>query len=111
MFLVQMKTEPGLYDMVELSPTVQCIAENYETGKQPRYLDEFHDKELIYQARQSEEGGRFYRECNLNMIREASGFKNTDPENYLWISLASLKEMVQTQRMLNVELRSLLAYF
>jgi oxidase EvaA len=111
MFLVQMKTEPGLYDMVELSPTVQCIAENYETGKQPRYLDEFHDKELIYQARQSEEGGRFYRECNLNMIREASGFKNTDPENYLWISLANMKEMVQTQRMLNVELRSLLAYF
>ena len=111
MFLVQMKTEPGLYDMVELSPTVQCIAENYETGKQPRYLDEFHDKELICQARQSEEGGRFYRECNLNMIREASGFENTDPENYLWISLANMKEMVQTQRMLNVELRSLLAYF
>jgi len=110
-FLVQLKVEPGLYDMVELSPTVQCIAENYETGKQPRYLDEFHDKELICQARQSEEGGRFYRECNLNMIREASGFENTDPENYLWISLANMKEMVQTQRMLNVELRSLLAYF
>lgn len=110
-FLVQMKIEPGLYDLVELAPTVQCIVENYEPNKQPPYLDEFQGRDLVYQAKQSEEGGRFYQESNLNMIRETSDFANPDQENFIWISLAGMKEMVQTQQMLNIELRSLLAYF
>ncbi len=110
-FLVQMKIEPGLYDMVELAPTVQCILENYPADHRPRYAGEFSGIDFVYSARQSEEGGRFYRECNLNMIKMADGFTNEDPDNFIWISLAGLKEMVQTQQMLNIELRSLLAYF
>lgn len=110
-FLVQMKIEPGLYDMVELAPTVQCIAENYASDNRPRYLNLVLGQDFVYNAKQSEEGGRFYQECNINMIKYIPGFTGVDTNNYIWISLAGLKEMVQTQQMLNIELRSLLAYF
>ncbi len=110
-FLVQMKIEPGLYDLVELAPTVQCIVENFAQDSQPKYLGEFMEGGNVYQAKQSEEGGRFYRESNNNMIRYIKDFQNDDKKNYIWINLAGLKEMVQTQQMLNIELRSLLAYF
>lgn len=40
-----------------------------------------------------------------------TALSGADTNNYIWISLAGLKEMVQTQQMLNIELRSLLAYF
>jgi len=110
-FLVQMKIEPGLYDLVEFAPSVQSIVENYAPENRPKYLDLFLGQHCVYKAKQSEEGGRFYRECNINMIRYIPDFKEVDTNNHIWISLAGLKEMVQTQQMLNIELRSLLAYF
>ncbi|MDP3115392.1 MAG: NDP-hexose 2,3-dehydratase family protein [Candidatus Cloacimonadaceae bacterium] len=110
-FLVQMKIEPGLYDLVELAPTVQCIEQNYDSDPKPNFLEAFRRGPFIYGAKQSEEGGRFYRECSSNIIKVIDSVDISDDQNYLWISLKHLKELVQTQQMLNVELRSLLAYF
>ena len=111
-FLTQIKMEPGLYDMFELAPTVQCIVQNRVSSNQPAYLEHFENGAHVYAARQSEEGGRFYRECSLNMIRVLDGFNDAEPvEGFVWIPLRQLKELLRHQQVINVELRSLLAYF
>lgn len=109
-FLIQMKPEPGLYDMIEFAPTMQYITENYDKENLPCYYSSIHDGMTIYAAYQSEEGGRFYRESSLNQIRVMDEIGEIKP-GYLSLNLSHLKQMVQYQQMLNVELRSLLAYF
>lgn len=110
-FLTQMKLEPGLYDLVEFAPTVQCIAENHSADSMPRYLEQFAISTPLYAARQSEEGGRFYRECSLNQICLVNQALVPEKHGYAWLTLAQLKQLVQFQQLINVELRSLLAYF
>lgn len=109
-FLVQMKFEPGLHDMIEFAPTLQCIAENYDRKDLPEYYNTINDGTAIYAAYQSEEGGRFYRESSLNQIRVMENIGDFKP-GFLTVKLSHLKQMVQYQQMLNVELRSLLAYY
>lgn len=110
-FLIRMKLEPGLYDLIELAPTVQCIVQNYDPDDYPKYIECFKDTPQVFKAKQSEEGGRFYRECSSNMIQMVEYNKIEVAPGYIWVSLKQLKELLQYQQLLNVELRSLLAYF
>ena len=72
-FLVQAKVEIGNLDIIELAPTIQCLTGSYE-GKDKtmlpfiEYVDGSMPSNIIYDTMQSEEGGRFYREQNRNMI-------------------------------------------
>lgn len=109
-FIVQMKHEPGLYDMIEYAPTVQCIAENYDNGHLPQYYHLLKHGQSVYSAYQSEEGGRFYQECSRNQIIVMPEIREKQV-GFVTMSLGLLKQMLQYQQMLNVELRSLLAYF
>ena len=70
-FLTQLKLESGVMDLLEISPTVQCITSNYEENAMPSYVDQVTHREnvmTIADVYQSEEGGRFYRESNNNLI-------------------------------------------
>jgi oxidase EvaA len=59
---------------------------------------------------QSEEGGRFYREQNLNMIVEApENFPVDVPENFCWMTLAQIYKFIQFNNYLNIQSRSLLS--
>ncbi len=75
-FLIQAKVECGNMDILEMAPTVQCLTGNYKNtdkGALP-YLDYVLSStpdRILYNTRQSEEGGRFYQEQNKNMIIEA----------------------------------------
>ena len=65
---------------------------------------------IIYKAMQSEEGGRFYREQNLNMIIEVGDdFSENVPENFCWITLNQLYTFIKFNNYLNIQARSLLA--
>lgn len=114
-FLVQGKVECGNFDIVEMAPTVQCLTGNYtETGpgKLP-YLDyvlNAGQDQIIYDVMQSEEGGRFYREQNRNMIVEADDFIPIDtPDNYIWMTLLQIKKFVMFSNLFNIQARSLIA--
>ena len=110
-FLIQMKMEPGLYDMIELAPTVQCIEQNYDTANKPVYLKQINNCKPEYSVYQSEEGGRFFQECSQNLICYANGSQPPVNDRFIYIELKQLKHLVQFQQLINVELRSLLAYF
>jgi dTDP-4-dehydro-6-deoxy-alpha-D-glucopyranose 2,3-dehydratase len=115
-FLVQAKIEAGNFDILELAPTVQCLTGNYRQGENEyevpfinEVLNAPADK-VIFKTMQSEEGGRFYREQNLNIIIEAGeDFPVEVPESYCWITLNQLYTFIRFNNYLNIQARSLLA--
>ncbi len=112
-FMVQAKVEPGNLDIIELSPTVSCS--NYEYRKnnndKPFMFDAVFDSQstIMYDALQSEEGGRFYQIQNRNMIVEIPESDKVElPYNYTWMTLAQMKEFMR-YGMFNIEARSLIS--
>ncbi len=112
-FLVQAKVEPGNIDIIEFSPTVSCS--NYEfvmtCENRPFLFDEVLSKNtyVMYDALQSEEGGRFYKIQNRNMIVEIpEGVIVNLPYNYTWMTLAQMKEFMR-YGMFNIEARSIIS--
>lgn len=115
-FLVQAKLESGNFDIVEMAPTVQCLTGNYRMGKNEYtipYLEQVlnapKDK-IWYSSYQSEEGGRFFQEQNLNIIVEVGDeFPIEVDENYCWITLNQILSFVTYNNYLNIAARSLLS--
>ncbi len=114
-FLVQAKVECGNFDTAEFAPTVQCSAENTtDPYRQPLFLDYVKNadsKQIIYDTLQSEEGGRFYREQNRNMIVVAGEDFDTEdiPDNFTWMTLYQINELLRYNNIFNIQARSLLA--
>jgi oxidase EvaA len=115
-FLVQAKLEAGNFDIVEMAPTVQCLTGNYRKGKNEYeipYLDLFLNAEqenIWYSTYQSEEGGRFFHEQNLNMIVEVhDDFPVDVHENYCWMTLNQMLSFVTYNNYLNMAARSLIS--
>jgi dTDP-4-dehydro-6-deoxy-alpha-D-glucopyranose 2,3-dehydratase len=115
-FLVQAKVEAGNFDLVEMAPTVQCLTGNYRSGTseyEVAFLDEVLNapvERVWYSAYQSEEGGRFFKEQNRNMIVEAGDdFPIEVPDNYIWMTLNQLKVFINYNNYLNIAARSLIA--
>lgn len=115
-FLVQAKVEIGCFDVLEIAPTVQCLTGNYREN-QNEYSVPFiecflnpNDFRVIHRSLQSEEGGRFFQEQNLNMIIEApDDFPFEVPENYCWMTLPQLLLFMKFNNYLNIATRNLLA--
>lgn len=115
-FLVQAKLESGNFDIVEMAPTVQCLTGNYRKGKNEYtipYLEQILNapKDMIwYSSYQSEEGGRFFQEQNLNIIVEVGEeFPIEVEENYCWLTLNQMLSFVTYNNYLNIAARSLLS--
>ncbi len=115
-FLVQAKVEPGNFDVVEMAPTVQCITGSYKHANPEdrppmlEYVLNIPSENVRFTSMQSEEGGRFFREQNRNMLIEAGDdFPLEVPDNYIWITMNQLKRFIKYNNFVNVEDRSILA--
>ena len=115
-FLVQAKVEIGNLDILELAPTVQCLTGNYRTGLNEYnvpfidYVLNAKEEQIWHKSYQSEEGGRFFQEQNLNIIIEAEqDFPEKLPDNYCWMTLNQLNMFIKFNNYLNIGLRSLLS--
>lgn len=115
-FLVQAKVEAGNFDILELAPTVQCLTGNYRTGFNEysvpfiNEIVEAKKEQVWHKSYQSEEGGRFYHEQNLNMIVEVDeNFPLEVPENYCWMTLDQLNNFMRFNNYLNIGARSLIS--
>ena len=65
---------------------------------------------IFLDAMQSEEGGRFFREQNRNMIIIAGeDFSLELPENFIWMTLNQLQTFLKFNNYLNIQARSLIA--
>ena len=115
-FLVQAKLESGNFDVIEMAPTVQCLTGNYRKGMNEYtipYLEtvlEAPKDRIWYSCFQSEEGGRFFQEQNLNVIVEVGDeFPMEVEENYCWLTLNQMLSFVTYNNYLNIAARSLLS--
>ena len=114
-FLVQAKMECGNFDVLELAPTLQCLTGAIPENKELRpafydYIMNVHSKQIIYDVKQSEEGGRFYHEQNRNMIVEVGDdFPTEVPERYTWMTLEQIYQFLRFNNYLNIQSRSLIA--
>ncbi len=112
-FLVQGRVEPGFLDTIEIAPTVQCSSVNDKNIETIPFLSTIlnaNSDEILYNTYQSEEGGRFYKEQNRNMIIKVNNsFSEQVPENYNWMTLNQLKKFIQFNNFVNIQARSLIA--
>ena len=113
-FLVQAKLECGNYDVMELAPTVQCLTGNvYAVEKKPPFVEYVLNapkEQILYDVMQSEEGGRFFREQNRNMIVEAGeDLPQELPEHCIWMTLHQINHFLKFNNYLNIQARSVLS--
>lgn len=114
-FAVQAKLECGNFDIIEFAPTVQCLTGNYrntEKGTLPflEYVLNVPERQIIFDTLQSEEGGRFYKEQNRNMLVLAGDEIPIElPDNYIWMTANQLQTFIKFNNYINIQARSLLA--
>ena len=113
-FLVQAKLECGNNDVFELAPTVQCLTGNvFAVRQKPPFTDYILNApkdHILYDVLQSEEGGRFYREQNRNMIVVADdSFPTEVPDHYIWMTLNQINNFLRFNNYLNIQARSILS--
>lgn len=113
-FLVKLEHESGVFDTVELGPTIQW--ESTHTHEKDNEVDRLfldyvkNGKGIINDVILSEEGGRFYHEQNKNYIIELEAdCLEVLPQGYIWVNFATLNFMIQSNNMLNIQLRNLLS--
>lgn len=113
-FLIQYKFEPGNVNIFQLSPTVQATESNFllvHSGKKTKYLGYFLNNTsniILYDHLQSEQGGRFYRKRNRNMVVEIDEDIDIDNDIFNWFSTDDLIKLFQIDNLINMDLRSVL---
>ncbi len=100
-FLIEAKLEPGDESILKISPSFQATQSNMNRahgGKLPKFYDiviKQKGSELIYYAIHNEEGARFWKKSNYNVIVKLKNpnDKRINGENYMWASLTQLKKL------------------
>ncbi len=114
-FLVQAKVECGNFDVVEFAPTIQCLTGDFrKVANPPAFVREFLDGHIrgrvLFDTKQSEEGGRFYHEQNRNVILLLEdNIELGEQDDFIWLTLGQIKEFLRFNNYLNVQVRSLIA--
>lgn len=111
---MQAKIEPGNVNCVQISPTLQATKSNYSQihkGKQPLYLDYFVNAspdQIILDQLQSEQGARFLRKRNRNIIIKVEEDVE-EHDDFRWMTLGQIKELMRYDNMVNMDTRTVLS--
>ena len=113
---LQAKEEPGNIGAVQLSPTIQATYSNYTRahgGSSPPFLDLFINPppgRILFSRLQTEDGGRFLRKSNRNMIVSAADdFPTCLPKGFIWLTLRQIAELMRRDNLINACARSILS--
>ncbi len=110
-FLMQAKIEPGNINIVQIAPTVQATWSNYtqvHKGKKPSFLNYFFDNKKEIDRLESEQGARFFKKRNRNILVNINENINF-PDKYRWMTLYEIKELMKIDNLINMEARSVLS--
>jgi len=113
-FLMQAKCEPGNINGIQISPTLQATNSNFSLvhkGKRPLFLDYFLDlgrHNALFDQLQSEQGARFLRKRNRNIILEVSEDLSV-PDNYCWLTLGQIKRLMLSDSVVNMDARTVIS--
>ena len=113
-YLLQAKIEPGNVNCVQLSPTLQATRSNYTCahgGKAPAYLEYFKNArsdQIILDQLQSEQGARFLRKRNRNMIIRVEEDVPVG-EDFCWLTLDQIKQLMRCDNTVNMDTRTVIS--
>jgi len=114
-FLMQAKIEPGNINSVQLSPTLQATKSNYtkvHQGKSPSYFEYFAEDRprvrVLLDQLQSEQGARFLKKRNRNIIIEVEEEIEV-LEEFCWLTLGQLKHLLQNDNVVNMDTRTVIS--
>ncbi len=113
-FLMQSKIEPGNVNNVQISPTLQATKSNFtqvHQGKKPAYLDYFVNAkpyQILLDQLQSEQGARFLRKRNRNIIIKVDEDIEVLPD-FRWMTLGQIKELMYQDNMVNMDTRTVIS--
>lgn len=113
-FLMQAKVEPGNVNCVQISPTIQATKSNFEQahgGRVPYYFSYFKNAqkyEIIFDQIQSEQGMRFYRKRNRNIMIRVDEEIEVLPA-FRWMTLGQIKELMKLDNLVNMDTRTVLS--
>jgi len=113
-FLMQAKMEPGNVNILQLSPTVQATKSNFTQvhgGRLPPYLEYFLDRKksnYFVDQLQTEQGGRFLRKRNRNMIVEVDR-DIVILDDFCWLTLGQIKKLLRENNVVNMDARTVLS--
>lgn len=112
--LVQLKCEPGNVGGVQLAPTCQATQSNLTRihgGSLPPGARLMRPGvRMISDSLQSEQGTRFWRKRNRNVVMAATlGSVPDDDQHLCWLSLPLLRQALAADYLVNTDARSVLA--
>ncbi len=114
-FLMQAKIEPGNINAVQISPTLQATKSNYtqvHKGNPPNYLEYFlskrRDVKILVDQLQSEQGARFLKKRNRNIIIEVTSGIEVK-EEFCWLTLGQIKELLTYDNIINMDTRTVIS--
>lgn len=112
-FLLQAKFEAGNIGYLQFCPTIQSTWESIRGKRAPfaEYLDACENIRMIYKSKHNEEGSRFWRKSNENMILfvvDASQL-TINESSYRWASLSQIKQMILLDNVVGPYLRTVVA--
>lgn len=113
-YLVNCKFEPGNISLVHVSPTIQVTYSNITFNKKYSknyYLSIFNrhcKKRSLIDTLVSEDGGRFFKKQNRNIILDCNNIKiKVLNDSFKWISFFLLKKINQKSKIINPHIRSI----
>ena len=113
-FLMQAKVEPGNVNCVQISPTIQATKSNFERvhgGRLPNYFSYFDNSKnytIIFDQVQSEQGMRFYKKINRNIMIRVDDEIEVLP-TFRWMTLGQIKELMKIDNLVNMDTRTVLS--
>lgn len=116
-FLLQAKAEPGNIGWLQFCPSIQCTWSNLKQahkGKKPPLAEIMLAEKgvrLVYQAQHNEEGGRFWRKSNENIIYflDDETIITTDLTYFYWASLSQIKELALIDNVVSPFVKSIIS--
>ena len=115
-FLMQAKAEPGNLNTFQLSPTVQATRSNYtglHGGKPVAHLEYFlgiTPEQVLVDQLQSEQGARFYKKRNRNMIvRVPDDLDIEVGPAFRWLTLGQVLRLIDLDNTVNMDARSVVS--
>ena len=120
-YLVEAKAEPGNYKIIQMSPTLQATFSNLKMahgGSKPKFAELFEAPEnfdgkvkVLYKAWLSEDGGRLFNKRNLGMMIEVDADMELEIDNnFIWVSLYQIKELLHEDAWVNPHIRGIIAH-
>lgn len=111
-YLVEAKFEPGNYNKIQISPSVQATYSNLKRahkGKRNKMISHLKASKTIVKKFVSEDGGRFMNKRNLHWIVQSNRKIIINDKSFKWLSLWEIKQLSLKKTVISPHLRSIIS--